>query len=111
MKHFKIGALLLTALLALTACEDEQQVASYDFTATVEQMASENNNTKVYLLNEEWIYWEMGDMISIGNLNALYYCFPKTAGDVVAKTRLAAEELFKMQRREKRKIRNDGGML
>ncbi len=66
MKHFKIGALLLTALLALTACEDEQQVASYDFTATVEQMVSENNNSKVYLLNEEWIYWEMGDMISIG---------------------------------------------
>lgn len=66
MKHFKIGALLLTALLALTACEDEKEAVRYEFTATVEQMASENNNTKVYLLNEEWIYWEMGDMISIG---------------------------------------------
>lgn len=65
MKHFKIAALLLTSLLALTACEDDQ-VARYDFTATVEQMASENNNSKVYLLNEEWIYWEIGDMISIG---------------------------------------------
>lgn len=66
MKHFKIGALLLTALLALTACEDEKEAVRYEFTATVEQMASENNNSKVYLLNEEWIYWEMGDMISIG---------------------------------------------
>ena len=100
MKHFKIGALLLTALLALTACEDEQQVASYDFTATVEQMASENNNSKVYLLNEEWIYWEMGDMISIGDMNALYYCFPP-AGTPVAKARLAAEEMYKVNK-EKR---------
>ena len=65
MKKIKIAALLLTSLLALTACEDDQ-VARYDFTATVEQMASENNNSKVYLLNEEWIYWEIGDMISIG---------------------------------------------
>lgn len=64
-----------------------------------------------YSLNADYYWYELGDMISIGNLNALYYCFPKTAGDVVAKTRLAAEELFKMQRREKRKIRNDGGML
>lgn len=64
-----------------------------------------------YSLNADYYWYELGDMISIGNLNALYYCFPKTAGDVVAKTRLAAEELFKMQRREKRKIRIDGGML
>ena len=64
-----------------------------------------------YSLNADYYWYELGDMISIGNLNALYYCFPKTAGDVVAKMRLAAEELFKMQRREKRKIRNDGGML
>ena len=38
-------------------------------------------------------------MICIGDANALYYCFPKTTEDVVAKARLAAEELFKMQRR------------
>ena len=44
-------------------------------------------------------------MISIGDMNALYYCFPKTAGDVVAKTRLAAEELFKMQQKEKQRLK------
>ena len=36
-------------------------------------------------------------MICIGNKDALYYCFPK-GGDVVAKTRLAAEELYKMKK-------------
>lgn len=51
-----------------------------------------------YSLNADYFWYELGDMISIGDINALYYCFPKTAGDVVAKARLAAEELFKMQR-------------
>jgi hypothetical protein len=37
-------------------------------------------------------------MICIGNHDALYYCFPKGAGDVVAKTRLAAEELYKLKK-------------
>jgi hypothetical protein len=37
-------------------------------------------------------------VISIGNRSALYYCFPKTEGDVVAKARLAAEELYKIKK-------------
>ena len=52
-----------------------------------------------YSLYSDYYWYELGDMICIGDTNALYYCFPKTAGDVVAKARLAAEELFKMQRR------------
>ena len=58
-----------------------------------------------YSLNADYFWYELGDMISIGDMNALYYCFPKTAGDVVAKTRLAAEELFKMQRQEKQRLK------
>ena len=53
-----------------------------------------------YSLYADYYWYELGDMICIGDTNALYYCFPKTAGDVAAKARLAAEELFKMQRRE-----------
>ena len=30
----------------------------------------------------------------------IYYCFPTEGGDVVAKTRLATEELYKMGRRD-----------
>ena len=36
-------------------------------------------------------------MICIGDRKALYYCFPQCKGDVVAKTRLAAEELYKIK--------------
>lgn len=51
-----------------------------------------------YSLYADYYWYEVGDMICIGNADALYYCFPKTEGDVVAKTRLAAEELYKMVR-------------
>ena len=37
-------------------------------------------------------------MICIGNSQVLYYCFPTEGKDVVAKTRLAAEELYKLRR-------------
>ena len=49
-----------------------------------------------YSLYSDYFWYELGDMICIGDENALYYCFPKEGGDVVAKTRLAAEELYKM---------------
>ena len=37
-------------------------------------------------------------MICIGGGDALYYCFPQDCGDVVARTRQAAEELYKLRR-------------
>ena len=49
-----------------------------------------------YSLYSDYYWYEIGDMICIGNMQTLYYCFPKNAGDVVAKTRIAAEELYKM---------------
>jgi 1-acyl-sn-glycerol-3-phosphate acyltransferase/DNA-directed RNA polymerase subunit RPC12/RpoP len=49
-----------------------------------------------YTLNSDFNWYEIGDVIGIGNNKALYYCFPKDAGDFVAKTRLATEELYRM---------------
>jgi len=49
-----------------------------------------------YSLYADYYWYEIGDMICVGDMKNLYYCFPKNSGDVVAKTRLAAEELFKM---------------
>ena len=49
-------------------------------------------------LNSDYYWYKIGDMISIGNRDVLYYCFPKNCGDVVAKTRLAAEELYKLKK-------------
>ncbi len=53
-----------------------------------------------YGLYSDYYWYELGDIICIGNNDALYYCFPK-CGDVVAKTRLAAEELYKIKRSNK----------
>lgn len=52
-----------------------------------------------YGLYADYYWYEIGDMICIGNQDALYYCFPQSGGDVVAKTRMAAEELYKLKKR------------
>ena len=53
-----------------------------------------------YGLYADYYWYEIGDVICIGNRDRLYYCFP-TGGDVVAKTRLATEELYKLKKRRK----------
>ena len=54
-----------------------------------------------YSLYADYFWYELGDMICIGDGTTLYYCFPQGAGDVVAKTRLAAETLYALQRTNK----------
>ncbi len=49
-----------------------------------------------YSLYADYFWYELGDMICIGNTEVLYYCFPRDGKDVVAKTRLATEELYRM---------------
>ena len=49
-----------------------------------------------YSLYSDYYWYEIGDMICIGDMKVLYYCFPKGAGDVVAKARIATEELFNL---------------
>lgn len=56
-----------------------------------------------YSLYADYYWYEMGDVICIGDAQALYYCFPREEGDVVAKTRLAAEELYQMTKEERQK--------
>ena len=53
-----------------------------------------------YGLYADYYWYEIGDVICIGNKDALYYCFP--AEDVsVAKARLAVEELYKIKKTRK----------
>lgn len=54
-------------------------------------------------LNADYYWYEIGDVICIGNKECLYYCFPKK-GNVVAKTRFAAEELYKRLHAQKATI-------
>ena len=49
-----------------------------------------------YSLNSDYYWYEIGDIISIGNNDRLFYCFPKS-NIPVAKARLAAEELYKIK--------------
>ena len=53
-----------------------------------------------YTLNSDFNWYEIGDVISIGNTKALFYCFPKSEKYTVTKARLAAEELYKKTSRE-----------
>ena len=48
-----------------------------------------------YSCYSDYFWYELGDIICIGNKDCLYYCFPKDV-DVVAKTRIAVEEIYKM---------------
>ena len=56
-----------------------------------------------YSLYSDYYWYEIGDVICIGNTKVLYYCFPKGSEDVVSKTRIATEELYKLVVQEKRK--------
>lgn len=55
-----------------------------------------------YSLNADYYWYELGDIICIGNNERLYYCFPKS-DILVAKARLATEELFKLKRRKRQR--------
>ena len=55
-----------------------------------------------YSINSDYYFYERGDIISIGNRDCLYYCFPKDSTPVL-KARLAAEELFKISVPETRR--------
>lgn len=50
-----------------------------------------------YSLYADYFWYEIGDMICIGDHKTQYYCFPKNQeGAIVAKARLATEEIFRM---------------
>ena len=53
-----------------------------------------------YGLYSDYFWYEIGDVICIGNRDALYYCFTPE-GVPVAKARLAAEELYKLKKQRK----------
>lgn len=55
-----------------------------------------------YSLYSDYYWYETGDIICIGDSSVLYYCFPKNCGDIVAKTRLATEEIYKLEKQKKK---------
>ena len=55
-----------------------------------------------YSLYADYYWYELGDVICIGDSEVHYFCFPKN-GAPVAKIRLAAEELYKLSGRRRPK--------
>ena len=53
-----------------------------------------------YCLNSDFFWYEIGDVISIGDKEKLFYCFPKLPYPV-AKARLLVEELYKLFKENK----------
>ena len=49
----------------------------------------------LYSLNSDFYWYKLGDVIGFGNKDALYYCRPLENPYVVAKARLATEEIYK----------------
>jgi len=64
MKHYGIIPILLMLLL-LSGCKKET-TTEFSFSSTIEQPTNDDGS-KVYLLDERWIYWEVGDEITIGS--------------------------------------------
>ena len=56
-----------------------------------------------YSLNSDFNWYEIGDVMSIGRHDCLYYCFPKGQTGSVTKCRLATEEIYKLALEEKQK--------
>ena len=52
-----------------------------------------------YSLYADYYWYEIGDVICIGDMEQLYYCFPKE-NIPVAKVRIAAEELYKIAKHQ-----------
>ena len=55
-----------------------------------------------YSLYSDYYWYEIGDVICIGDGKVLYYCFPKIDTDIVAKTRIAAEEIYKIRTKKEK---------
>ena len=59
-------------------------------------LSYEQKSKGCYTVNSDFNWYELGDIISIGTHGKLFYCFPKIKGDIVAKIRLATEEIYKI---------------
>ena len=53
------------------------------------------NPQETYSVYSDFYWYEIGDVISIGNTDIQYYCFPENKRVSVAKIRIASEEMFK----------------
>jgi len=61
-----------------------------------------------HTLYSDYYWYEIGDVIGIGDTEFSYFCFPKTKTSVT-KARLATEELYKMKKARRKRPAAQGG--
>ena len=66
------------------------------------QLDYTQSSVSLYSLNSDFYWYKIADVIGIGNHNALYYCAPTQHPWIVAKARLATEEIYKRIRAERK---------
>ena len=76
----------------------EHSAEGFHLTGCDGQLDYSQKPSASYSLYADYYWYELGDMICIGDHRALYYCFPQGGQDVAATTRLAAEELYQMKK-------------
>ena len=59
------------------------------------QIDYKQNSVSLYTLNSDYYWYCLGDVIGLGNQDALYYCMPTKEEHIVTKSRLATEEIYK----------------
>ncbi len=62
------------------------------------------NPKSSYSLYADYYWYEIADVVCIGDTEVHYFCFPKNKDVSVAKLRLATEELYKLSKAKKRPI-------
>ena len=68
------------------------------------KLSYEQSSKVSYSLYSDYFWYELGDMICIGDNKVLYYCFPKGENVIVAKARLAAEEIYKLAHKREAEV-------
>lgn len=51
----------------MAACEKPVEMTQFNFNARIEQPRPVDGNAKLHLVDEQWIYWDVNDVISIGS--------------------------------------------
>lgn len=69
----------------------------FTLTACDGKLNYEQSPTYAYSTYSDFFWYEIGDIICIGDKSYIYYCFPKEK-DVVSKIRMAAEEMYKLKK-------------
>ena len=70
------------------------------------EMLYEQKPRAAHTLNADFYWYEIGDVIGLGNRDGLFYCFPRSEDDrfvPVAKARLATEEMYRLAMADRRK--------